>query len=70
MITSGATLNISQTDRVFFANYLYTLEFCNTQSTLCIAVGFVSHTGDLRTSEQQLILFQTSYPASISVRFL
>jgi len=52
MITSGVTLGISQTDGVFFANYLYTLEFRNKQSTLCTSVGFVSHTGDLRTSEQ------------------
>jgi len=52
VITSDVTLDISQMDGVFFTNYLCTLEFRNTQSTLCTAVGFVSHTCDLRTSEQ------------------
>jgi hypothetical protein len=52
LITNGATLYIYQTDGVFFANDLYTLEIRNTESTLCTVVGFVSHTGDLRTSEQ------------------
>ena len=52
MVTSGATLDISQTDGIFFANVLYTLEIHNTKSTLCTAVGFVSCNGILRTSEQ------------------
>ena len=39
-------------DGVFFANDFYILKIRNTKSTLCIAVGFVSHTGDLRSSEQ------------------
>lgn len=52
MVTSGLTLDISQTDGIFFANDLYALEIHNTKSTLFTAVGFVSHNGDLRTSEQ------------------
>jgi len=50
MVTGGATLDISQTDGVFYANDLYTLEIHNKKSTLGTAV--FSHNGDLPTSEQ------------------
>jgi hypothetical protein len=67
MITSDATLDISRIDGVFIASVLYTLEIHNTKSWLITTVGFVSYTGDLRTSEQKLISFHTSYPEFDSV---
>lgn len=61
MNTSGATLDMSQMGGVFFGNDLYTLEIHNMEGTPCILGGFFRHTVDARTSEQQLISFQTSY---------
>jgi hypothetical protein len=52
MNTSDATSDMCQTDGVFFANDLYTLEIRNMKGTLCTVVGLVSYTDDLRTSEQ------------------